>query len=723
MNLKCKVRLVTALCVMMAATLSCAIPTVILAQEEYTEVTTGPRGTIPAGSDSLNYGFGSSETLRMGTIPSVQIQLSKPNVYLISNNWVIDHIWGANSSSSNFLLGLMKDDSGTNYDIFSSPGFGGRLFVTRKADGSVNRIKGVVEKEIPNYGKVEFTAEQYPSGAHGIMHSVTIKNTGDKPLKFVYMKSVDTDLAGNDSVPVRMYGQNKGLYIENDNYRLVYDFTTPHAPHNFRNWYNGLYRHPLKDGFENSMNIPFFPSNNLLAPGDESKNYAPDAKVEGRGDTGIWMKWKPVTLNPGESATFDYIVRLFERTGSQLSAFNDTKQADAQGNTRNDNRDNITISARVDVVTKFQHLFTDGTTTFSLKHTNADGSLRNDELKLGNTISLVNSLGEVKKTLPLSDVYDPATKQLTVSYAKADFPNGVAEIKFTVLPDEKYAEQERYLSIDASAATNFSDGFVARTTNNLKLKLNALVLPKVMTAAPTLNVQNKTIQQGEKLELLSLVTSAMDYENKDLSSEVKVVDDGGFKNDVVGRYTVTFKVTDKLGASATKKALVTVNPKMATLNTAPVLKVQDTTITKGDTLDLTSLIVTATDQEDGDLKSSVQIIKPSGFDTTQVGEYVLTFRLVDKNGATTTKTAKLTVKEAPPAPKIPQTPTQPANPSAPAITPNAPAKVSPQNTAQAQPKVSVLPKTGDAASVAAVLGIGALGAAILAMARKFKKHQ
>ena len=79
-----------------------------------------------------------------------------------------------------------------------------------------------------------------------------------------------------------------------------------------------------------------------------------------------------------------------------------------------------------------------------------------------------------------------------------------------------------------------------------------------MNEAPTLEVKDKTIKKGEKLDLMSLVISAKDKEDGDLTKDVKLVDDGGFNKDKIGKYTVMFKVTDKDGASVTKKAVVTV---------------------------------------------------------------------------------------------------------------------------------------------------------------------
>ena len=87
----------------------------------------------------------------------------------------------------------------------------------------------------------------------------------------------------------------------------------------------------------------------------------------------------------------------------------------------------------------------------------------------------------------------------------------------------------------------------------------------------------------------------------------------------------------------------------------PVITVQNKTITEGDSLDLNSLVVSATDKEDGDLKSSVQRTNNGGFDNTKVGSYNVTFSVTDKGGATATAAATVTVtkKPTPPTPPAP----------------------------------------------------------------------
>ncbi len=80
----------------------------------------------------------------------------------------------------------------------------------------------------------------------------------------------------------------------------------------------------------------------------------------------------------------------------------------------------------------------------------------------------------------------------------------------------------------------------------------------VLNEAPQLVVEDKTIKKGEDLDLKTLIVSATDKEDGDLKDKVELIDDGGFDKDKVGEYTITFKVTDSIGASITKKAKVIV---------------------------------------------------------------------------------------------------------------------------------------------------------------------
>lgn len=131
-------------------------------------------------------------------------------------------------------------------------------------------------------------------------------------------------------------------------------------------------------------------------------------------------------------------------------------------------------------------------------------------------------------------------------------------------------------------------------------------------------------------------------------------------------------------------------PKIATINAAPELKVAGKTIQAGEVLDLRSLIVSATDAEDGDLTAKVELADDGGFDNTKPGEYAITFRVADKDGAAISKTALVKVVAA----AVPGT-----------TTPAAPSGNKPAN----------LPQTGDTASSAPVV-LAVAGAIAIAVA-------
>ena len=147
-------------------------------------------------------------------------------------------------------------------------------------------------------------------------------------------------------------------------------------------------------------------------------------------------------------------------------------------------------------------------------------------------------------------------------------------------------------------------------------------------------------------------------ENKSIS-ENSVVDQKMPKNPSKKGYTFKEWNADSTGKDKSKiftekttvKGDITVyaiyDLNATVMNVAPTLTLQDKTITVGDSLDLNSLVVSATDPEDGDLKNEVKITNNGGFDSTKPGVYKVTFTLSDKGKASVTKTATVTVVKKP----------------------------------------------------------------------------
>lgn len=209
-----------------------------------------------------------------------------------------------------------------------------------------------------------------------------------------------------------------------------------------------------------------------------------------------------------------------------------------------------------------------------------------------------------------------------------------------------------------------------------------------INAAPVINATDKTLTVGDTFDPKADVT-AEDVEDGDLTDKIEVL-----KNEVdttkTGKYEVTYKVTDRKGASRTKTITVTVNPKTEPLNEAPTIDVTDKEITVGDKFDPKEG-VTAKDKEDGNLTDKIEILKNT-VDSSKPGVYEVTYKVTDSKGASCTKTIKVTVKEKAPAPSKDNNKT-----------------------------TTVAPKTGDSTNVSAVIALLTVsGIALLALLKKKK---
>ena len=116
-----------------------------------------------------------------------------------------------------------------------------------------------------------------------------------------------------------------------------------------------------------------------------------------------------------------------------------------------------------------------------------------------------------------------------------------------------------------TAADGTGTAFTGSTTVNNDMTVYAIYT--AVNQAPVLEVKNTTIYQGDNLDLMTLVVSADDYEDGNILNRIQIINDGGFNKDVLGTYSVTYKVTDNDGLSATQVATVTVIAK-ASVKTA-----------------------------------------------------------------------------------------------------------------------------------------------------------
>ena len=171
--------------------------------------------------------------------------------------------------------------------------------------------------------------------------------------------------------------------------------------------------------------------------------------------------------------------------------------------------------------------------------------------------------------------------------------------------------------------------------------ITVIVNPKMeaLNEVPVINAVDKILTVGDTFDVKKDAT-ASDAEDGNLTDKIEVI-----RNEVdtgkAGTYEVTYKVTDSQGASSTKTILVTVNPKIESLNEVPTIKAEDKTITVEDKFDVKK-DVTATDKEDGDLTDKIEVVK-NDVDTTKPGTYEVVYKVTDSKGASKKKTIKVTV--------------------------------------------------------------------------------
>ncbi|MFA5021654.1 MAG: immunoglobulin-like domain-containing protein [Patescibacteria group bacterium] len=135
--------------------------------------------------------------------------------------------------------------------------------------------------------------------------------------------------------------------------------------------------------------------------------------------------------------------------------------------------------------------------------------------------------------------------------------------------------------------------------------------------------------------------TALDDVDGDLTSSI-TIDSSAVNTAVAGSYTVTYKVADLSGNTASAARIVNVQdlpPVITLLGTDPV------TINRNQTY--TDAGATALDDVDGDLTSAIVTVNP--VNTAVVGTYVITYDVTDTNGSAATQvTRTVKVQDLPP---------------------------------------------------------------------------
>lgn len=152
---------------------------------------------------------------------------------------------------------------------------------------------------------------------------------------------------------------------------------------------------------------------------------------------------------------------------------------------------------------------------------------------------------------------------------------------------------------------------------------------------PVLTASNKEVTQYTTFDPLAGV-SAKDDIDGDITAKIKVVSNT-VDMQKPGIYKIVYEVTNTKGKKATKEILVTV-----ILNEKPVIKAENKEIAKDATFDPLK-DVSASDKEDGKIEN-ISIIE-NNVDTSKIGTYKVSYKVIDTSGQITIKTIEIKVVE------------------------------------------------------------------------------
>lgn len=269
----------------------------------------------------------------------------------------------------------------------------------------------------------------------------------------------------------------------------------------------------------------------------------------------------------------------------------------------------------------------------------------------------INSIEEMMKKTTINDAgyyeptnllyLEPGNYVLKSKNLEEPYYNEKENQEFTVgLLDSSDKKTRIVVDFNAGLKHKVNYNFKSEDGKNLPDKVTNL-LPK----------NENTYKKGEKI-------TPADPTQKEIAV------DGG-KWTFIGYDTKEQTVEDKDLTFIGTWKFTSIKP-LSTLDEAPQLEVADKEIMVGEDLDLKTLIISATDKEDGDLKEKVEIVDKGGFDNNKVGTYKITYKVADSKGATATKQATVTVKEktkSNPEPEPEQEPEQEPQPEPQPVTP------------------------------------------------------
>ncbi|MBS5938562.1 immunoglobulin-like domain-containing protein [Clostridium sp.] len=204
----------------------------------------------------------------------------------------------------------------------------------------------------------------------------------------------------------------------------------------------------------------------------------------------------------------------------------------------------------------------------------------------------------------------------------------VADIKVT---------SDKDIDLDPEADTEYKITYTAIDTYGNKGEKTITLTVKANKAPVILGVKDHVLKVGDKFDPKDDVT----VEDEDKNIELQV--ESNVNTSIPGTYRVLYSATDSKGKTTKVQSKVVVNPKITSINKAPIIYAEDRTIKVGDYFDPLDG-VKAIDPEDNDITNDI-VVTGDIVDVNTPGEYKITYTVEDSQKAKTTKTIKVTVEK------------------------------------------------------------------------------
>ena len=309
-----------------------------------------------------------------------------------------------------------------------------------------NSLKAIVETAD---GRIETILSK---GSHGgILVETKYTNKQGKTVNFGYSRYVDTYLDKNDRVSVFSLGNNDGVYMETDKYRLDYFMKVSDAPDNFDSrFYNKL------SGIETNgrKDTPDMMTPNTLLL---SKTV----------DSGIQMGWKDKPLANGETRTMAVEVKL--SFASKInSEFSRNRESWDTNTTSRELYPNMPI--KYDLTGTINPELLGNFTKATVSITIPEGiSLVN------NSVSILNGDNSVKSTL--QGTYNANTRTFTVDVPKAETSNNSFKMRLNIQANQNVSKSYTFTEkidvdndINAGEKTNKSILNIIQNTRTVSVR-------------------------------------------------------------------------------------------------------------------------------------------------------------------------------------------------------------------------------------------------------------